>query len=59
MGLVWVLAAIGMLRVANGVIGLGLQRRLAQIDHEQRVLTGRRHRRRAPKDFLGMDFFRS
>lgn len=39
------------------VIGMLGTRRLAQADHDQRVLTGRRHRRRRPRYLFGNRFF--
>jgi hypothetical protein len=59
LGLVYVAAAAGMLRATCGPVGLAKLRHLAQIDHHQRGLTGRRRRRRAPKDLFGMNLFRT
>jgi hypothetical protein len=57
-GLLYVAAGAGVQRLAGGIIGLVVARRLAQLDHDQRVATGRRHRARRPRDVMGMDLFR-
>lgn len=54
------LLGAGMMRCAGGgLAGLAVQRALALTDHDQRVMTGRRHRRRRPRAFFGMDLFSS